>query len=304
MASLVLKKNTMKHLSKLHLFAIVLFTSSSITLQAQYDKLNSITGYQLKVFHSEGKNETAKNMALLTHNAMAYGTKLLNFTPEVTLLVLSPEDWPLYTNFPVYGMPHYANEKTLVVASDDNLFWKSFLPPLDKLPQPLADQIKESYSKDGQLSMQPFFELLALHELGHAFHKQALLNMQRNWMGELFCNIFLHTYIAEKEPARLPALTVFPNMVVAAGNDEYSFTTLEQFEMHYTEIATKHPKNYGWYQSRFHVAAREIYDSGGKQVLVKLWQALRSSVKLDDKKLAEQLKKTVHPSVSNAMLKW
>jgi hypothetical protein len=65
-------------------------------------------------------------------------------------------------------------------------------------------------------------------------------------------------------------------MVVASGTKGYLFTTLEQFESNYNEIGTKHPKNYGWYQSRLHAAARETYDAGGKAVLQKLWVFLQA----------------------------
>ncbi len=274
------------------------------TLQAQYDKLNSLNGYGLKVYFSKGNEERANQLAKLSHNAMAYTSKMVGFTPSVTLLILSPADWPQYTTFPVYGMPHYPNDETLVVAAENNDFWKSFIPPLEVLPPSMAQQIKTVYSKDGALTMQPFFDLLALHELGHAYHKQASLNVQRKWMGELFCNIFLHTYIAENEPERLPELTVFPNMVVASGTNGYSFTSLDQFENNYNEIGTKHPKNYGWYQSRLHAAAREIYDKGGKPVFQKLWIALASKEKKDDNELVEQFKKNVHPAVADVMLRW
>jgi hypothetical protein len=274
------------------------------TVQAQFEKLDSINGYQLKVYHSKGSGNRAKELAVLSHNAMVYNNQLLNFKPTVTLLVLSPVDWPLYTQFPAYGMPHYINNTTLVVASQDNPLWKGFIPPLEQLPPALATQIRKTYSKDGYLTMQPFFDLLALHELGHAYHQQGSLTMQRKWMGELFCNILLHTYIAENEPKYLPALTVFPNMVIASGTSGYPFTTLEQFENNYHEIGTKHPKNYGWYQSRLHAAAREIYDAGGKSVLPKLWKALQSKNTLDDQQLAEEMSKKVHSSVGDVMLKW
>jgi hypothetical protein len=277
---------------------------SSISLQAQYDKLDSLKGYNLKVYFSKGQDERAKQMAQLSHNAIDYTNNLVHFTPTVTLLILSPADWPEYTNFPVYGMPHYSNEQTLVVAAEDNAFWKSFIPPLEQLPPSLAAQIKEVYSKDGALTMQPFFDLLALHELGHAFHKQASLTMQRKWMGELFCNIFLHTYIAENRPEHLPALTVFPNMVVSSGTKGYLFTTLEQFESNYNEIGTKHPKNYGWYQSRLHAAAREIYDAGGKAVLQKLWDFLQAKGKKEDSQLAKQLAQNVNPAIADVLLRW
>ncbi len=175
-------------------------------------------------------------------------------------------------------------------------FGKSFIPPLTELPAELAAKVKKAYSeKDGQLSMQPFFDLLAVHELGHAYHWQASLYMQRKWMGELFCNIFLHTYIAERQPQLLSALTVFPNMVVAGGSKGYNFITLDQFESNYTEIATKQPKNYGWYQCRFHVAAATIYDAGGKLVLPNLWTVLQDKTNKDHQQLAKELRTKVMP---------
>jgi hypothetical protein len=205
---------------------------------------------------------------------------------------------------PVYGMPHYANSNTLIVAAENNPLWRSFIPPMEQLPAALAEEVKSVYSKNGELTMQPFFDLLALHELGHAFHQQASLNMQRKWMGELFCNLVLHTFIAEREPQMLPALTVFPNMVVAGGSASFTYTTLDQFESHYNEIGSKHPKNYGWYQSRLHAAAREIYDAGGKDVLVKLWLALQDKSAKDNRQLTTQLDTEVHPAVAKVMLQW
>ena len=275
-----------------------------MSAKAQFSKLDSLSGYNLKVYYSKGQKERALQVAKLSDNAITYNQTLINFKPNVTLLILSPADWPVYTKFPVYGMPHYTNEQVLVVAAEDNSFWQSFIPPLDQLPPSLADQIRNVYVQNGKLSMQPFFDLLALHELGHAYHKQASLNVQRKWMGELFCNIFLHTYIAENKPELLPALTLFPNMVVQGGISNYSFTTLGQFESNYEEIATKYPKNYGWYQCRLHAEARKIYDAGGKLVFQRLWSALKSSSNKDDKQFVEQLRNDVHPAIADVMLKW
>jgi hypothetical protein len=153
--------------------------------------------------------------------------------------------------------------------------------------------------------MERFFDLLALHELGHAFHIQGGLKMQRKWMGELFCNIFLHTYIAEKAPDQLPALTVFPQMVVASGTAEFSFTTLQQFEDNYNDLGQKYPRNYGWYQCRLHVGARKIYDAGGKEVISKLWNVLKSPEEVkDNARFAGLLGEKVHRSVAELMGSW
>jgi len=124
-------------------------------------------------------------------------------------------------------------------------------------------------------------------------------------MGELFCNIMLHTYIAENEPEQLPALTVFPQMVIAGGKEEYKFTSLPDVEEHYEEIGQKYPKNYGWYQCRWHYAAGNIYDAGGTETFVKLWNAFSSQKeKLGDSEFAVFLSNEVHQSVADVMIKW
>ncbi|WP_242929105.1 hypothetical protein [Pontibacter vulgaris] len=273
----------------------------------QYKQLHALNNHKAQVYYSAGHADRANTIATRVDKAMSYYQQLLGFKPTVTLLILSPDDWTKYTNVPVvYGMPHYADDKTLVMAAEDNAFWKSFIPPLDQLPQDLSDQLKSAYQDEkGNLSMQPFFDLLALHELGHAFHFQAGLNMQRKWLGELFANTLLHTYVAEKEPKSLPALTLFPQMVVGSGAKEYTYTSLHDVDQRYDEIGQKHPKNYGWYQSRWHMAAGQIYDAGGKLVSRQLWNALKSEEKkLNDHQLLTVLEKQAHKSYADMVKNW
>lgn len=118
-------------------------------LSAQsYEKLNRLEGYQTTTYYSDGSKAQAESMAARCDKVIAFYKPLTEFEPEVTLLVLSSADWSSYTNFPVYGMPHYNNAKTLIVASEDNDFWKSFIPPLDQLPAPLAQRISDTYTDD------------------------------------------------------------------------------------------------------------------------------------------------------------
>ena len=293
--------------NRIHWALLFFFISLPALLAAQnYDSLNHLDGYQTKVYYSNGTNERAKIMASRCDKVVQFYKKQIKFEPSVTLLILSPQDWSKYTNFPVYGMPHYNDNKTLIVASDDNDFWKSFIPPISQLPRQLADQIISTYSnKNGDLTMQAFFDLLAIHELGHAYHNQGKLTMQRKWMGELFANILLHTYIAENEPELLPALTVFPKMVEAGGKSELKYTSLKDLETNYTEIGQKYPKNYGWYQSRWHIAAGNIYNTGKVKTFKKLWVTLKSNNEvLDNAAFASLLSRKVHRSVADVLLKW
>jgi len=286
----------------------ICFYVFAITSSAQtYKDLVSLDGYKTKVYYSSGNDERAIIVAERMDNVLDFYKKIIDFEPEVTLLILSPADWGKFTTFPVYGMPHYDEiREILIMASDNNDFWNSFIPPVDRLPKELADKISATYvDENGNLSMQAFFDLLAIHEIGHAYHFQAGLNVQRKWMGELFCNILLHTYIAEKEPEQLPALTVFPQMVIAGGNEDYTYTNLVDIEERYDEIGQKYPQNYGWYQCGWHSAAGNIYDAGGVDTFTKLWDALAAQKEnLNNSELAAFLSDKVHQSIADVMLKW
>lgn len=271
-----------------------------------YEALGELKNHTVRVLHSKGHGQRARTIAQRVDNAMVYYQQLLPFRPAVTLLVLNEADWSKYTNFPVYGMPHYTGDSTLVVAAEDNPFWQSFLPPLEQLPPDLRQAVQATYRRpDGSLSMEAFFDLLALHELGHAFHFQGGLNMQRKWMGELFVNILLHTYVAEKEPEALPALTLFPRMVVGGGTKEFTYTSLADIEVRYEEIGQRHPKNYGWYQSRWHSAAAGIYDAAGREIGRTLWDALKAQKhRLTDEALVALLESAGAKAVADMMRHW
>lgn len=286
------------------LFALTL--AQPVSAQSP-DSLNQLKNQSFTVYYSTGHQQRAETTAKRIEKAMAYQQQLLGFKPTVTLFVLDVADWKIYTSGMVYGMPHFNGEsKNLIVAAEDNPFWQSFLPPLEQLPEELREPIKTAYTTgSGQLSMQAFFDLLAIHELGHAFHIQGGLTMQRTWMGELFCNILLHTYIAENEPELLPALTLFPRMVVASGAKEFKYTTLQDVQEHYNEIGQQYPKNYGWYQCRWHSAAAGIYDAAGKQLCRKLWDALKSKKEiLTDEQLVSFLETEADKSIADMMRYW
>lgn len=269
--------------------------------------LEQLEGYSQTYYYSSGFKERAENIARFMENAAVYFKNELAFTPKTTLYILAPQHWDQYAAFPVYGMPHNIDYYRLTIASEDNPFWKSFLPPLENLPNVLVGRINNAYRRtDGNYSMQPFFDLLALHEMGHSYHEQAGLKMHRKWLSELFVNIMLHTYVAEMQPELLPALETFPEMVIGAGSSEYRYTSLADFEKNYDDAGKgMTAKNYGWYQSNLHHAAKQIYNAGGKTVIKKLWDALKKHQQtMTDEELIAMLKNEVHPSVADVYLKW
>jgi len=277
-----------------------------LSIHAQgYDKLNGLPNSAVTTYFSKGHEQRAKQIAARLENVMTFYSGIIGFRPSVTLLLLSKADWASYTDFPVYGMPHYKGDSTLIIAAEDNDFWRSSFSVKD-LPDDIRKQAEKVYGiPDGNVSMQAFFDLLAIHELGHAFHIQGKLQVQRKWMGELFCNILLHIYIAEKEPGQLPALTLFPEIIVSGGTKNYKYTTLQELEGNYNELGQQHPQNYGWYQCRWHVAAATIYDTDGKNIFKPLWNTLKTEqTKLNDNALADLLKTKVSKAVADVLLRW
>ncbi len=284
------------------------FAQDTVMTTTEPFQLEELKGFTQTFYYSPGHEARAKNIAVLMEDAGKYFQREIRFTPKTELYILAPQHWkdvaaePLHD---VYGFPHNIDHVRLAIAAEDNDFWRSFLPAVDQLPPPVAVQVTKAYGKpDGSYSMMPFFDLLALHEMGHSYTAQAGLKMHRNWMGELFVNIMLHTYVAEKQPDRLPALETFPDMVVGGGSADYKFTSLEDFERLYSTLGMG-PKNYGWYQSKLHSAAKDIYNAGGKKVMINLWKALKKHQEtMTDEEFINMLKKEVHPSVANVYLEW
>lgn len=283
---------------------IVLFCSPGIlsTNAQPCPDLNELSEFSVKAYYSPGNEERARIIVTRCAKTINYISRLVGFTPTVSLFILNPEHWKKYATFPVYGMPHYSNER-LIIASQNNDLWKSIFLPLDQLPKDLADKFTQVYKTgDGTLSMISFFDLLALHELGHGFHIQAGLEMHRLWMQELFCNLMLHTYIAENEPESLPELEVLPEAVVAVGTKGFEFTAMTDFEKMYSSMDFK---NFAWYQCKLQIAAKNIYNSGGEKIFIKLWQGLKEhKEEMTDAQFAEFLTDKVSSEIAKIQTDW
>lgn len=124
------------------------------TKSQSYTDLNELTGFSIKAYYSPGNEERAKAIVRRCEMTIDYVKGLVGFKPKVSLFILNPEHWKKYATFPVYGMPHYPDSERLIIASEDNNFWKSFIPPLDQLPIDLANRIRKAYTTaDGTISM-------------------------------------------------------------------------------------------------------------------------------------------------------
>jgi len=294
---------------KSQIYLILCFILIQGTLKAQdLDNLAYLEMSSVDLYYSEGQELEGTFIGQLTDEANTYFTSVLGHTVAQTkLLVLSKTDWGIYTNPNlIYGMPHYSgNGEALIVAAEDNDFWRMQMPDVSQLKAPYKDLFPMTYTLNGEITGRFFFDLLAIHELAHQWQFQGGIFRQRLWLEEVFCNIMLHTFIAEERGELLGALTLLPRYHARGNEVTMEYTTLEDFETHYRKIGLEAPHNYGWYQYRFHVAAGDIYEEGGVEVLKKLWDFLKKyQERLSDEDLVEKLALEVHPYFKTLTEEW
>lgn len=286
----------------------LIFSGSLPFAQTYPDLLYRETG-NINLFYSHQTEEDPIFLAEMTNQANDYFIGLFgDLDMQFDLLVLNPEDWEKHaiSNL-IYGMPHFrASVNAIVVASDDNLFWRTYMPDVDGLESPFRELFPMTYTmEDGNLSSRYFFDLLTIHELAHLWTNKGERSLQRLWLEEMFCNLALHTFIAQKRSEWLGALEVLPSFHATQGAEQMQYTSLEEFEANYMKIGMEAPHNYGWYQSRFHYAAKLIYDEGGAEVLKKLWDFLgKYQEKLSDEELEKKLAEEVHPFFKTLIDEW
>ncbi len=256
-----------------------------------------IPGFPFPVLASAGFELQAQHVA--RRCARAYGVlgDALELSPGFTLKVLSGADW--HNPSLPYGMPYYASAaQELVVAGESADFWRRFVPLLEQAAPSVYAEVVEVYGATADLSR--FFNLLVVHELGHAFLQPGAGS---HWLDETFANICLHTSIAVDEPDVLPALVTFPKAMVSLDPGVLDHVNLADFQTLYSRID---PLNYGWYQCHFHGIAKLFHDSGGRSALQRLGRRLRSSddLVLPAEVLSEQLSPDADVELTRVLLAW
>lgn len=294
-----------------------LFLLLTLRVAAQpqrYSGLVQLPNATLAVYCTPGAEARTAVMAARCAEAMAWlkSPAMFGFTPRVTLLVLGPADWPRYAapgepyGMPHTALPHTAACNTLVVAASSNPVWESSLPPAASLPPAVAEALATTYrGAKGQRTLEKLFDLIALYELGHLYYRQAGLDRPRYWLEEFFASLLLHSYVATHEPAQLPALELYPQVVIdGVDAAKLPYHTLADFEQRYGKMEQEQPQLYGWYQCRLHQAVARVY-AANPDALVKLWQALRNNhAAYTDAELAAFLTARVSPALAQVQTNW
>jgi hypothetical protein len=165
------------------------------------------------------------------------------------------------------------------------------------------------------LDLQPFFDLITIHELGHAFEVLGDLRLPTFWLGEIFANLALHAFVATRQPESLSTLEVLPTLGaqsrrLGARMRAEGYCTLEELEVHYTGgDDPMSPLNYVWYQYRWQRLAAKVFDSDGEDGLVRLWDLFHgidrfSPGEVVGATLATLLRTEVSETLGRAVQRW
>ncbi|MGD0068300.1 MAG: hypothetical protein ABSB76_33330 [Streptosporangiaceae bacterium] len=282
--------------------------------------LSQLGGYPFEVRYSDGSLARARAAADVAADAYVYFSRLFaGVEPDIAVIVAGEADWP--GNGP-YGLPFFRDDAAeirpgiVVMPAGGGDFWKEIGQDIrDASPRGYARLLATYPDGTGGLDLQPFFDLITIHELGHAFEVLGDLRLPTFWLSEIFVNLAMHAFVAARRPASLPTLEVLPT--VGAGSRKLAarmraegYSTLEELQDHYTGgDDSMDPLNYVWYQHRWLRLAARTFEADGEDGLVRLWDCFHSTDCVNAGEataasLAPLLATEVSPSLGRAVRDW
>jgi hypothetical protein len=282
--------------------------------------LVQLSGYPFEVRYSAGSLTRAEASADVAANAYKYFSRLFSrFDPDIAIIVVDEAHWE---SRQPYGLPYFNDEDdqirpgVVVMPAGSGDFWFAIVEDLHEATPSGYARLHSAYPDgSGGIDLQPFFDLITIHELGHAFEVLGDLRLPTFWLGEIFANLALHTFVATIQRHSLNTLEVLPavgarSRRLGARMRGEGFSTLEDLEAHYTGGEdSMSPLNYVWYQYRWQRLVAQVFDSDGENALVRFWECFHAVDRLDPgevttSSLAALLRAEVSETLGRAIQRW
>lgn len=282
--------------------------------------LAQLVGYPFEVRYSEGSLERARTAADVAADAYVYFSRLFSgVEPDIAVIVADESDWK---SRQPYGLPFFNDDDgqlrpgIVVMPAGSGEFWIAIGQDLHEAsPRDYAKLLATYPDGAGGLDLQPFFDLITIHELGHAFEVLGDLKLPTFWLGEIFVNLALHAFVATRRPESLNTLEVLSTVGVqstrlSARMRAEGYSTLEELEAHYTGgDDPMSPLNYVWYQYRWQRLAAAMFDADGEDGLVRFWDSFHATDRLNSGEvtvasLAALLRAEVSETLGRAIQDW
>jgi hypothetical protein len=282
--------------------------------------LDHVRGYPFEVRYSTGSLLRARASADVAADAYQYFSRLFSgVEPDIAVIVADEMDW---ASKQPYGLPFFNDDDgqirpgIVVMPAGGGTFWVAIGHDLrDASPRRYKTLLAAYPDGAGGLDLQPFFDLVTIHELGHAFERLGDLRLPTFWLGEIFANLALHAFIAVRRPESLNTLEVLSTVGaqsrrLAARMRSEGYSTLEELEAHYTGgDQPMSPLNYVWYQYRWQRLAARMFEVDGEDGLVRFWDFFHATDRVDSYEataasLAPLLTTEVSKTLGRAVRNW
>jgi hypothetical protein len=247
-----------------------------------------LEGYPFEVRYSDGALARTTVAADVAAAAYTYFDRLFaGVEPDIALIVADESDW---SSRQPYGLAFFSDDAgqirpgIVVMPAGSADFWSAIVQDLrDASPHGYRKLLETYPDGAGGVDLQPFFDLITVHELGHAFETLGDLRLPTSWLSEIFVNLAMHAFVATQMPASLPTLEVLGRVgagsrTLAARMRAGGYCTLEQLEAHYT--GGEHPMsplNYVWFQYRWQRLAAKMFQLDGEAGLVRFWNCFHAT---------------------------
>jgi hypothetical protein len=282
--------------------------------------LTILGGYPFDVRYSEGSQSRAEVVSDVMADAYDYLSALLSgFKPEIAVIVVDEGDWE---SRQPYGLPFFNDDDgqirpgIIVMPAGVGDFWIALGQDLRESSPLDYPRLLEAYPDGaGGLDLQPFFDLVSIHELGHAFEVLGGLRVPTFWLSEIFANLCLHAFVVKRKSASMRTLEVLS--IVGAQSTRLTdrfrakgYSTLEDLETHYT--GGEDPMdalNYVWYQYRWQRLAATMFSVDGEDGLIRFWNCFHAKDPFNadtvtTSSLAQLLTAEVSETLGRAIQKW
>jgi hypothetical protein len=282
--------------------------------------LARLGGYPFEVRYSDGSLVRARAAADIAASAYGYLSRLFSgVEPDIAVIVAGRADWQ---SRQPYGLPFFNDDDgqirpgIVVMPAGSGDFWVAMGQDIrDASPRGYTRLLAAYPDGAGGLDLQPFFDLVTIHELGHAFAELGDLRLPTFWLGEIFANLALHAFVATRLPESLSTLEVLSTVGaqsrrLGARMRAEGYSTLEELEAHYTGgDQPMSPLNYVWYQYRWLRLAARMFGADGEDGLVRFWRYFRatdgmSSGEATAAALAPVLRTEVSETLGRAIQNW
>ncbi len=282
-------------------------------------ELARLEGYPFEVRYSDGALVRATAAADVAADAYVYFSRLFSAVePDIAIIVADEADW---SGKGLYGLPFFNDDAgeirpgVVVMPAGGGDFWRAIAQDLrDASPRGYAKLLATYPDGAGGVDLQPFFDLITIHELGHAFEVLGDLRLPTFWLSEIFVNLAMHAFVATQLPTSVPTLEALPT--VGAGSRKLAarmraegYSTLDELQAHYTgSDDSMSPLNYVWFQYRWLRLAAKMFEVDGEDGLVRFWDCFHATDRVNigaaPASLAPLLTAEVSQTLGRAVQDW